>query len=109
MVECEIDGIGTIVSPIVEALSAANAISARRMGKLEGCTCIVTGGARGKSLRNFYVVMCGTLHYGVLKSFMLASFSTSDTPKFAAWIDIRDWIRYCSSSWHGGCQKCDVD
>ena len=53
MVECEIDGIGTIVSPIVEALSSANAISTRQMGKLEGRTCIVTGGARGKSLGAF--------------------------------------------------------
>jgi 2-keto-4-pentenoate hydratase/2-oxohepta-3-ene-1,7-dioic acid hydratase in catechol pathway/NAD(P)-dependent dehydrogenase (short-subunit alcohol dehydrogenase family) len=57
VVECEIDGIGTITSPIVgpiakpgEANEAPNDLvlpSSPSLGRLGGMTCIVTGAARG--------------------------------------------------------------
>lgn len=50
MVECEIESIGTLVSPIVASLApsaAASALSRSSKGRLEGRVCIVTGGARG--------------------------------------------------------------
>lgn len=50
MVECEIETIGTIHSPIVEKISpspAAASLARVSMGRLEGRVCIVTGGARG--------------------------------------------------------------
>ena len=51
--ECEIDGIGTIVSPVVDGLAPTKGdtqelVSRKRSGKLQGMTCIVTGAARGK-------------------------------------------------------------
>ena len=51
--ECEIDGIGTIVSPVVDGLAPTKGdmqelVSRKRTGKLQGMTCIVTGAARGK-------------------------------------------------------------
>jgi hypothetical protein len=52
IVECEIDGIGTLVTPIVEPLqNQSTATLAKPLasgGRLEGMTCIVTGAARGK-------------------------------------------------------------
>jgi 3-oxoacyl-[acyl-carrier protein] reductase len=50
LVECEIDGIGTLVNPIVQPLSKpSNAELAKPFvtGRLQGMTCIVTGAARG--------------------------------------------------------------
>jgi len=50
VVECEIDGIGTLVTPIVEPLQkpiVAELAKPFIIGRLQGMTCIVTGGARG--------------------------------------------------------------
>lgn len=50
VVECEIDGIGTLVTPIVEPLekpSEATSTKPFLTGRLQGMTCIVTGAARG--------------------------------------------------------------
>lgn len=50
IVECEIEKIGTLVSPIVSTLapsSASSALSRSSKGRLEGRVCIITGGARG--------------------------------------------------------------
>lgn len=51
MVECEIETIGTLVSPIVASLApspgASSLARTSAKGRLEGRVCIVTGGARG--------------------------------------------------------------
>jgi 2-keto-4-pentenoate hydratase/2-oxohepta-3-ene-1,7-dioic acid hydratase in catechol pathway len=65
VVECEIDGIGTLVTPIVEKLqslqhqpapplpaapvaaASTSTATSTNTGRLQGMTCIVTGGARG--------------------------------------------------------------
>ena len=50
VVECEIDGIGTLVTPIVEPLQKPTAAELSKplvTGRLQGMTCIVTGAARG--------------------------------------------------------------
>lgn len=50
VVECEIDGIGTLVSPIVEPFQKPSAVELAKpltAGRLQGMTCIVTGAARG--------------------------------------------------------------
>jgi Fumarylacetoacetate (FAA) hydrolase family/short chain dehydrogenase len=51
VVECEIEQIGTLVSPIVATLAPSPAstslIRNSKRGRLEGRVCIVTGGARG--------------------------------------------------------------
>lgn len=50
IVECEIDGIGTLVSPIMEPIQSMVAAKLAQpfiTGRLQGMTCIVTGGARG--------------------------------------------------------------
>lgn len=50
VVECEIEQIGTLVSPIVASLSpspASAALARVSKGRLEGRVCIITGGARG--------------------------------------------------------------
>jgi len=57
VVECEIDGIGTLTSPIVGPLAKSGAENAAgnialtipntAFGRLAGASCIVTGGARG--------------------------------------------------------------
>lgn len=50
IVECEIDGIGTLVNPIVESLSKPSPVELSKpfvTGRLQGMTCIVTGAARG--------------------------------------------------------------
>lgn len=50
VVECEIDGIGTIMNPIVEPIQKPSEAQLARpfvTGRLEGMTCIVTGAARG--------------------------------------------------------------
>lgn len=50
VVECEIDGVGTLSNPIVEPLKSPTAAELAKpflTGRLEGMTCIVTGAARG--------------------------------------------------------------
>jgi 2-keto-4-pentenoate hydratase/2-oxohepta-3-ene-1,7-dioic acid hydratase in catechol pathway len=50
VVECEIDGIGKIANPIVDPSSRKPAVTPSpntTKGRLQGMTCIVTGGARG--------------------------------------------------------------
>jgi Fumarylacetoacetate (FAA) hydrolase family/short chain dehydrogenase len=50
VVECEIEQIGTLVSPIVATLApspASTSLIRTSRGRLEGRVCIVTGGARG--------------------------------------------------------------
>eukprot|EP00591_Stephanopyxis_turris_P016206 CAMPEP_0195540574 /NCGR_PEP_ID=MMETSP0794_2-20130614/50638_1 /TAXON_ID=515487 /ORGANISM="Stephanopyxis turris, Strain CCMP 815" /LENGTH=406 /DNA_ID=CAMNT_0040674643 /DNA_START=850 /DNA_END=2070 /DNA_ORIENTATION=- len=47
VVECEIDGIGTLVTPIVETLPKEALSTAATSGRLQGMKCIVTGAGRG--------------------------------------------------------------
>ena len=88
VVECEIDGIGMILSPIVEAGPPTEAVTSetlatRRNGKLLGMTCIVTGAARGRFWK--WKTVCVNLYIIVQKMIRLAAYEWLFVLFIAAW------------------------